>query len=163
MNKSIVLSCEEVAKFEPKNEKTILILLLDSYHDKLQHSEKFYKIFELYTEQFNAKIAEEFLEQLEFTISDDVKSYDLVVHCRAGQSRSPTMLIALNEIYKLGLKNLKENYPHYDKQIYKDMMKASKITRDFSPYNLDHILYDMGDKKRVVIKMNGCAFETRYK
>ena len=162
MNKSIVLSCEKVAKFEPENEKTILICLLDSHHDKLQHSEKFYKIFELYIEQFNAKIAEEFLEQLEFTISDDVKSYDLVVLCRAGQSRSPAMLIALSEIYNLGLENLKENYPHYNKQIYKEMMKASKITRDFSPYNLDHILYDMGDKKRVVIKINDCALETRY-
>ena len=113
---------------EPTNDKTILVRIIDSYHDKLEkypnfkyalyptlkHRKKFYRVFELYfddvdmmnftkdedfkefckkedIEPFSYNIVEKFLEQLNLTTKEDINFYDLVVHCRAGECRSPAM------------------------------------------------------------------------
>lgn len=125
-------------------------LKLDKYpnfsvYPPLKHEEKFYKIINLYfddvdpfqwenkedyekmlqeddEEEFNENIAKYLLEELK----DYDYSYDLIVHCRAGVSRSSAVFIYLNELFKLGLSksNLQKEYPYFNKYIYHILKKV---------------------------------------
>jgi len=50
---------------------------------------------------------------------------DLLIHCAKGQSRSPAVGIALNEIFYLGncTIDLKNNFPGYNRHVY-EMIKG---------------------------------------
>jgi len=52
----------------------------------------------------------------------------LLVHCYAGQSRSPAVAIALNEIFNLGYdsEEMKEEYPGYNQFVYEMLLRNSK-------------------------------------
>ena len=50
----------------------------------------------------------------------------LVIHCRFGINRAPAIGIAMNEIYNLGMKGLKEKHPNYRRYIYDVMMRTAE-------------------------------------
>lgn len=119
-------------------------LKLDKYpkfncYPDLKHEKKFFKIINLYFDdvdpfQWNNK--EDFLKMLKeddeepFTkeigkellreLKDFDPSFDLIVHCRAGVSRSSAVMIFLNEYFKLGMKKkeLEKDYPYFNKYVY---------------------------------------------
>lgn len=126
---------------------------LDKYpnflvYPSLEHRNDFYEVIELFyddvdatrwdEDSFNKMVIEEdivpfslmkakaLLERIDSITHKDLKKYNLVVHCRAGVARSTATFIALNELYDLGYRNLKEAYPHYNRQVYNMLMEASK-------------------------------------
>ncbi len=50
---------------------------------------------------------------------------DLLVHCLLGASRSPAVAIALNEIFELGQRGLKEHYPSYNHFVYRILKETT--------------------------------------
>jgi len=52
----------------------------------------------------------------------------LLVHCMAGKNRSPSVAIALNELFDLGHNTfeLKERYPEFNRYVYEEMRKAGR-------------------------------------
>jgi len=51
---------------------------------------------------------------------------ELLIHCRAGESRSPAVGLAINKIFNLGNNHeeLKKTYPKYNKFVYRTLMIA---------------------------------------
>jgi predicted protein tyrosine phosphatase len=154
-----IFSCEKASYFKPENNKTILIRILDSYHQKIEkypyfieypkilHEKLFFKVIEIYCddvdelkwenkeefkkmcidediELFDEKMAKELKQQLN-EIGFNNKDFDLVVHCRAGVSRSSAIFKGLNEIYDLGYLEIEKKYPHYNNSIYKTLIGDS--------------------------------------
>jgi hypothetical protein len=73
-----------------------------------------------------------FNNQLAQKIISDFDTYKnqtdhLLVHCSAGQNRSPAVAMALNDIFNLGnnSEKLKEKYPRYNKFVYETLLKNS--------------------------------------
>ncbi len=78
--------------------------------------------------RFTGVIAEQIL--------DDFKPYNdsieaLLVHCMVGESRSPAVAIALNEIFSLGHDGsaLKERYSEMNKFVYRTLIEVAKKQR----------------------------------
>jgi predicted protein tyrosine phosphatase len=72
---------------------------------------------------FNDKIAQQIIRDFD---ENGKKCKTLLVHCRAGKSRSPAVAIALSEIFHLKTKAqlaaMKINFPIYNKRVYKMML-----------------------------------------
>jgi predicted protein tyrosine phosphatase len=154
-----IFSCEKASVYRPKNDKTIMIRLIDTPHLRLKedsyfthfpdikYKNKFYKIIDIYVDDvdknnyekeafikmcidkrkipFNAKMAEDLLKKINEATNGDLNKYDLVTHCRLGKSRSTAIFIALNEIYNLGYRNLKNIHIYYNRQIYNQMIESA--------------------------------------
>lgn len=52
----------------------------------------------------------------------------LLVHCSRGRNRSPSVAIALSEIFQLGndTETLKRNFPHANREVYRAIMQAGE-------------------------------------
>ena len=75
----------------------------------------------LFTEGMAREIIEDFSQ-------GRVGSIDLLVHCKNGKNRSPSVAMVLNELFELGADTgaLKQKYPYYNKWVYEVMMKVGK-------------------------------------
>jgi len=78
-----------------------------------------------------------FTEHLAKTILTDFEESwngceDLLIHCSAGTSRSPSVAIALNEIFDLGQNSnkLKRDYPNYSREIYWLLLSTHRRLND---------------------------------
>lgn len=144
-----IFNCEDASAYRPKNDKTILIRLMDTEHLKLEkesyfsafpnikYKNEFYKIIDIYVDDveeindnkkaisFSVKMAQDLFEQINEITNENLNQYDLVTHCRLGKSRSTATFIALNEIYNLGYKNLKDIHIHYNRLIYNRLIESS--------------------------------------
>ena len=96
----------------PKMTKESLI----SYYESEGHP---YGRGNLFREQDAKKILENYEK-----IKKDINN--LIIHCRKGQNRSPAIGIAINKIYGLGIKGLKEKFPWHRKYVCDLMIKVYK-------------------------------------
>lgn len=71
---------------------------------------------------FNKSIAKKIIE---FVSINKNNVNTIIIHCTAGVSRSPAILIALNDIFHFNTIKYKEKYPSYNKYVY-DVMKNIK-------------------------------------
>jgi hypothetical protein len=72
-----------------------------------------------------------FDEQMAVVILDDFERMmpwikTLVIHCNAGQRRSPAVAIALDELYGLGNKTLRDNYPEPNQWVYDTLITVGE-------------------------------------
>lgn len=97
--------------------------------DKIKYEDEYFKqINENKTIiPMNMDIAKDLLNEIDSISNGELSNYDLVTHCRLGKSRSTATFIALNEIYNLGYKNLKNIHNHYNHQIYNQLIEARNI------------------------------------
>jgi hypothetical protein len=105
---------------------TIIEIYCDDVDElKWEDKEAFYKMCqEEDITLFDKNMAHELLDKLKM-IDFNKDEFDLVVHCRAGVSRSSATFIALNEIYNLGYENLKEDFPYFNRSIHQQILYAN--------------------------------------
>jgi predicted protein tyrosine phosphatase len=101
----------------PEQFKTIKSYIFDDvYH--LQDEERF--------RLFKDEIAQKILTDFD---NDGKDCKTLLVHCRAGISRSPAVAIALSEIFHLKtpeqIAEMKKNFSFYNKKVYNTLLRVS--------------------------------------
>ncbi len=76
---------------------------------------------------FNDEIAERIITDFDNEAKD---CQTLLVHCRAGISRSPAVAIALSEIFHLKtpeqIAEMKKQFSFYNKRVYNTLLRVSK-------------------------------------
>jgi hypothetical protein len=84
-------------------------------------------------ENWSDVVGNRFMDKDAEDIIKDFRGYkdkidELVVHCKHGQSRSPAVAIALNELFSLGEDSfiLSKEYPFFNEYVYKTMMDVGK-------------------------------------
>lgn len=107
----------------------------------LVYKEKFDNVFEYFFDDIdkeswgdyrgiNNEIAKQIIKDFA-TIKDKIDT--LIVHCRAGVSRSPAVALALNDIFELNCLDVKDFinmgcFSSHNRYVYKTMMKSANKT-----------------------------------
>jgi hypothetical protein len=74
---------------------------------------------------FNKETAEQIITEFGDLIKKNPKA-DIMVHCYKGRSRSPSIAMALNEIYGLKVAGLFDKYPVFNLLVHDTMLKEAR-------------------------------------
>ncbi|RLG10940.1 hypothetical protein DRN73_06645 [Candidatus Pacearchaeota archaeon] len=133
----LIMPWKDAREFEPLTDTyaiRILGQLQRRVNEPLKKSERYSDIREYFfddvsqgsshTQTFTSENAKQILEDFR----KRKKSSSLLVHCLLGQSRSPAVAIALNEVFQVGndSKELKKKYPLFNRHVYDTMMQEAE-------------------------------------
>jgi len=149
----LILSQERVANFQanPKDKPIYLIRIFDNPqllsflpYAKLQSPEQF-QIIKSYTFDDVSRFVDNehvlFNEEMAKTIimdfyQDGKDCQTLLIHCRAGKSRSPAVAMALSEIFHFKtpeqLDDMKKRFSIYNEKVYNTMLKSRQTMNTFN-------------------------------